>query len=76
MVFGTIPNRDYFTEAFFTKTDGSFIFKDDPRVGTNEFSEKELWLELNKAVKEWELGNETSGHWACYVLERLGFEWA
>ena len=75
MTFGTVPNRDYFTEAFFTKTDGSFLFENDSRVGTNEFSEKELWLELNNAVKEWESGNENSGRWASSVLEHLGFEW-
>lgn len=75
MVFGTIPKRDHFTEAFFTRTDGLFVFKEDPRMGTNEFSEKELWIELNKAIKEWEDGNETSGRWAHEVLQTLGFEW-
>mgnify|MGYP001585749417 CR=1 FL=1 len=81
MTYGVLPSYDEFTDAFYEVVEGSrFSFGNDPRVGTDSLSAKELWAELQRAVNEYETNNDddeadAAGSWASDVLGVLGFEW-
>ena len=76
MTYGVLPDLRDFNHNFNVGCpDGMFSFGNDKRVGSVELTRRELWVELRKAVKEFNRGKESAGDWASCVLSVLGFEW-
>lgn len=76
MTYGKLPSQSEFEKAFDEEVDGdTFDFRNDPRVGTDKLTSRELWKELKDAVSEYEDGDDEAGDWASSVMEVLGFEW-
>lgn len=78
MTYGVMPTRKDFDQAWDNSIAGeslTFNFRNDSRLGDNNLTNNELWLELNSARAEYEKGDEKSGEWCSAVLYILGFEW-
>jgi hypothetical protein len=84
MSHGEMPTHEEYDEAWSQTVEGStFRFGNDPRLGSCELTQEELWTELNKANDEYAdlLGGmetedpEVVGSWLSSVLFCLGIEW-
>ena len=80
MSFGELPSRAAF-DAVFNEVcpDGRFAFGNDERVGYADLTDDELWDEIEKAMREHDLGEgekaDAAESWVSCVLSVLGFEW-
>lgn len=75
--FGILPTRKEY-DLCWKKSGpaGKFAFGNDPRIGTCELTQDELWEEILRAHKDWsECSNEDAGNFLSCVLNVLGFEW-
>lgn len=77
MTFGFLPRYEDFCQAWSQVIPGDdlFSFGNDPRMGTDELTQDELWDELNKATEEYLDGDDEAGDWASAVLSCLKIEW-
>jgi len=59
MTFGTMPSREQF-DSQYAKKMGTFgyRFHNDSRVGTCEMSQDQLWNELQKALDQYNQGDD------------------
>lgn len=82
--YSVLPSREAFDAAFEAKIPpGGFRFGNDPRLGNCALSADALWVELERAVREFEeapdsdaaTSDDGPGYWASAVLSVLGFEW-
>lgn len=81
VTYGVMPAREEFGDRFSASVEAAgdadplFSFGRDPRVGTVNMAEHELWDELVKAHAEYEAGDEDAGDWCSAVLGCLDWEW-
>jgi hypothetical protein len=59
MTYGTMPTREDFDFALVRENcESGFRFGNDPRVGTCTLTPNELWDELNKALTQYDQGDD------------------
>jgi len=79
MTYGVMPTLEEFERAFDEKCpSGMFTVRNCKRVGNENYTCFGLWTEVQTAVLEWGLNEESSeaaGNWASAILASLGFEW-
>jgi hypothetical protein len=79
MTYGVMPAFGEFEAAFEREVEAegypAFRFGNCSRVGTCEMRVVGLWDELEKALAEFEAGDDEAGDWCSCVLGCLGFEW-
>jgi len=81
MTHGDMPTREGFDQAWETNEIGStYRIRNDRRVGSVDFSQDELWDELNRTlVRASKIDNrdeaDTLMDFVSCVLWTLGFEW-
>lgn len=74
--FGVLPTKQQYDDCWKRTGVGEvFRFGNDPRVGTCDLTQDELWDELKKAHQDYESGQEDAGNFCSCVLSVLGFEW-
>jgi hypothetical protein len=75
MSYGQLPTRKEFGEAFDEEVPDKFSVGNDPYLGTDEFTESELWKALQDLTRQFEEGDDGAGDTASSILYALGFEW-
>jgi hypothetical protein len=75
MSYGQLPTREEFSDAFYEEVPNKFSVGNDPYLGTDEFTESELWKALKDLKEQWEEGDDGAGDTASSILYVLGFEW-
>jgi len=86
LTYGTLPSFEAFEDAWEDAGVGRvFHIRNCKRVGDWDATRRELYAELEKAVAEWNVGDDEcggdftaadeAGDWASCVLQVLGFEW-